>query len=256
MATRTINGWEVEIDGKGPAVLMVHGLGGTSNTFVPQVQALAGRFRVVRPDLPNAGRSGVMPAASLRELAGGLQQVMEALGVDDVHLLGHSLGSLVCQYLAEAWPTRVRSMVLLGPLQEPADAARQALRQRAGVARTEGMAGIADTIVELGLAQETRATQPAAVAFVRESVMRQPAEGYARLCEALADARQAALTLIACPVLLITGDQDRTAPVAAASALRAALPDARLSVIPACGHWAGVEHPHAVNMLLENFMTR
>ena len=52
------------------------------------------------------------------------------------------------------------------------------------------MRGIADAIVAAGTSDDTKVNQPAAAAFVRESIMAQPAEGYARNCEALAEAKQ------------------------------------------------------------------
>ena len=80
------------------------------------------------------------------------------------------------------------------------------------MARREGMAGIADQIVANALSASTRANQPAAVAFVRESLMRQDPEGYARTCEALAKAEAADPRLIAAPALLVTGDADAVNP--------------------------------------------
>jgi len=254
MSTQVIDGLVVETEGSGPALLLVHGLGGTSNTFAPQMEMLAEHFSVIRPDLPNAGRTGVMPPATLREIAERLARLLDALNVSQVALVGHSMGTVLCQYLAETAPARVSRMALLGPIQEPAEAGRKALRDRAGVARSQGMADIADTVVKIGLAAETRATQSSTVAFVRESLMRQPAEGYARLCEALAEAGKAEPARLACPTLLVTGDQDATSPVAAVEAMSQALSDARLVVLPACGHWASVEHPYAINVLLENFL--
>ena len=61
-----------EQQGTGPAVIMVHGLGGTSNTFQPQASILAKRFRVIRPDLPGAGRSASLEAGSLTTVAAAL----------------------------------------------------------------------------------------------------------------------------------------------------------------------------------------
>ena len=56
MTTVAVNGVVAEVAGEGPAVVMVHGLGGTSNAFQPQMEALRS-YRVVRIDLPGSGRS-------------------------------------------------------------------------------------------------------------------------------------------------------------------------------------------------------
>jgi len=56
-----VNGKELTVDitGEGPAVLLVHGLGGTSSFYQPQVTALSERFQVIRPDMEGSGRSPV-----------------------------------------------------------------------------------------------------------------------------------------------------------------------------------------------------
>jgi 3-oxoadipate enol-lactonase len=105
-----------------------------------------------------------------------------------VHLAGHSLGTIICQHFAARSPERVASMILVGAFPEPPEAARTALRERAAKARSEGMRGIADAIAAAGTSSDTKVNQPSAVAFVRESLMAQNPEGYARNCEALADA--------------------------------------------------------------------
>ena len=104
-------------------------------------------------------------------------------------------------------------MALFGAFPQPPPAARDALRTRADNARKHGMRLIAEAIVANGIAEDVRTHQPAAMAFVRESIMTQSPEGYAKNCEALASATAADLNQILCPVLLVTGDSDKTAPV-------------------------------------------
>jgi len=69
-----VNGKElaVEVTGDGPPVVLVHGLGGTSNFYQPQVAALAERFTVVRPDMEGSGRSPVAGAVSIEGFANDL----------------------------------------------------------------------------------------------------------------------------------------------------------------------------------------
>ncbi|MCY4408493.1 MAG: alpha/beta hydrolase [Rhodospirillaceae bacterium] len=250
-----INGKEiaVEQEGAGDAVIMVHGLGGTANTWYPQVGPLARFFRVVRLDLEGSGRSPATGALSIASFAADVIAVMDELDISTAHLCGHSMGTIVCQHIAAEWPERVKSLVLLGPLAEPPEPARPAIRDRAGVARKNGMVPIADTLVEVAISAETRAHHPASAAFVREILMRQDAEGYARTCEALAAAESADLSNIGCKTLLITGDEDGVSPPPAVKALGKRIKGSRVAVLPGCGHWTPIEKPTQVNGLLLNF---
>src|SRR5918998_640028 len=115
MASRIVERMAVEIDGDGDAVLCLHGLGGTSNTFTPQMQALSGRL-VVRPDLPGAGRSELMDAPTLPRFAEAIARMTERLSINKVSIIAHSLGTIVAQYVAAEHPMLVRRIVLIGAL--------------------------------------------------------------------------------------------------------------------------------------------
>lgn len=245
-----------ESGGTGEAIVAVHGLGGTSNTWYPQAQVLKRDFRFIAYDLAGSGRSACNDAISIASHVQDLRRVIRAAGLTRVHLAGHSMGTIICQHLAAEAPELVATMVLAGALREPPDGARKALRERAAKARMEGMHNIADAIVAGGTSSETRVNQPSAAAFVRESLMSQPPEGYARNCEALADASGADLARIACPVLLITGEEDRTASPDVGRAIASALRHAELHLVPACGHWATIERPKQVSYAATVFHAR
>ncbi|MEO1080100.1 MAG: alpha/beta hydrolase [Pseudomonadota bacterium] len=250
-----INGKELVVDdfGEGEVLLCVHGLGGTSNFWRPVIAAFADRYRVVVPDLPSSGRSANDPQLSISSLCADLLALMDALRVRDFHLLGHSMGTIVCQHLAVAAPDRVKDLVLLGPLAEPPEPAREAIAQRAESARQNGMEAIANTIADVALAAETKREKPNAQAFVREMLLRQSPEGYAQSCIALAEANAADAASIAAPVLLITGDQDGVAPGANVSILDSALPDSEFHVLSHCGHWTLTERDEEVIPFIEGF---
>jgi len=243
-----------EIQGEGDPILFVHGLGGTSNVFTPQVAVLQRFFKCVRPDLPGSGRSATPGAIDLVTLADDMAALIEENGGGRWHVVGHSLGTIVCQHLAVRRPDLVRSLVLVGPLLAPPEGARTALRDRAGTARQSGMAGIADAIVQGGTSANTKAHQPAVAALVREMLMRQEPEGYALTCEALAAVQGADVAKIAVPTLLLTGDEDGTAPPRAVKALAAAIGGAEYRVLDRCGHWATFEAPSAITNAALNFL--
>lgn len=255
----------VEDDGQGeggrPVVVCVHGLGGSSNSFTPLMPALA-RHRVLRVDLPGSGRSQHAEGdISVARFVQALRDMCTRLGVTQAHWLGHSMGTIVCQHLALAQPALVRSLTLFGPLLTPTDAARAALKARATKARSEGLAGMQDitqTLVGAALSADTRQRLPLAVAFVRESLMRQLPECYARHCEALAAAQPAAVQNISAPVLLVTGEEDAVAPPQAVRALAEKLhasSGVRVRVLPRCGHWTPIERPEECQRELASFLT-
>jgi pimeloyl-ACP methyl ester carboxylesterase len=97
---------------------------------------------------------------------------------------------------------------------------------------------------------------PVAAALVRESLMRQDAQGYARSCEALAAAQSAALEDIKVPVLLVTGDEDSVAPPSTVNEMARRLPNARVVVLNRCGHWTTFERPTECAQQLEEFLHR
>jgi 3-oxoadipate enol-lactonase len=244
----------VEIEGEGEPVLMIHGLGGTSNTFTPVLAAFA-RHRTIRFDLPGSGRSHrVEGPLSLTLFVEKARVVLRRIGVERVHVVAHSMGTIIATHLAASEPAAVASLALFGPLLAPPEPARAAVRARAAHAREGDMQPIADALLRTSVSAETRARRPAAVAFVRESLMRQDPEGYARTCDALAEMSPADTSRIDCPTLLVTGDEDVVAPPQAVRMLGERIAGSRLEVLRGCGHWPLVEKPEECTDLLKRFL--
>ncbi len=247
----------VEVDGEGEAVLMIHGLGGTSNTWAPLMPAVA-RFRTVRPDLPGSGRSHrVEGPLSIDGFVQAARQALRAAGAERAHVVAHSMGTIVATHLAANDNAMVRSLVLFGPLLAPPDPARAAIRARGEKAMGEGVEGmqaIADQLVQTAVSSETRSRHRSAFAFVRESLMRQDPHGYGRSCAALADAQPADATRITCPTLLVTGDEDAVAPPQAVRAMGQKIAGSRVEVLRGCGHWTPIEKPAECSDLLGRFL--
>ncbi|KQP49399.1 alpha/beta fold hydrolase [Pseudorhodoferax sp. Leaf274] len=246
-----------EDEGEGDAVVCIHGLGGSANTFGPLLPALQ-RCRVLRPDLPGSGRSQRAEGPlTIQRYVDAVQAFCDRAGIPRAHVVGHSMGTIVAQHLAVQNPRLVRSLALFGPLITPPDPARNAMRARATKAR-EGVAGlheIVNQLTQVAVSSETRQNHPLAVAFVRESLMRQEPEAYARSCEALAGAEPAAVDRIACPVLLVTGDEDGVAPPQAVRAMAEKIAGARVQVLSRCGHWTPVERPEDCQRALREFLS-
>ena len=233
----------LEIDGDGRPIVFLHGLGATSSSFQPLLDALGG-FRCIRPDLPGAGRSARPYAAlTMDALVQSTLDIVRLVAGGPVHIVAHSIGTLVAQHAAIAAPDAVLSLTLFGPIGEPTDPARERLRERARLVRQDGMVAVADAIAAAGLSSATKFGNPVAFAYVRESHLRQDGEGFAQSCEALAAAKGVDLRAVRCPTLLITGEDDPVAPPNAAQALADKIRGAKLRILARCGHWTPLEQP-------------
>jgi 3-oxoadipate enol-lactonase len=245
-----------EVEGDGEPVVMIHGLGGTSNVWGPLLPAFL-RNRKIRFDLPGSGRSARFEGPlDVRLFVEKTLLVMDKVGVRSAHVVAHSMGTIVAAHLAAAEPSRVKSLALFGPLLAPPDQARTAIRGRAAKAREGDMQPVTDALVQGSTSSETKQKRPVAVAFVRESLMRQDPDGYARSCEALAGMQAADTARIACPTLLVTGDEDAVAPPSSVRAMGDRIKGGRVEVLRGCGHWTPVEKPEECISLLKRFIER
>jgi len=103
--------------GSGPALLAVHGLGGSKASFLPTIGALADSYRVIAVDLPGFGDS-VKPLRAPFDapyFASVMAEVLDAAGVDRAHVVGNSMGGRIGIEMALTRPDRVDKLVLLSP---------------------------------------------------------------------------------------------------------------------------------------------
>ncbi|MFG2693008.1 alpha/beta fold hydrolase [Kitasatospora sp. NPDC048407] len=258
----------------GEPLLLVMGLG-TTRFWWPDglVRELVARgFHVAAYDQRDAGESGrvtappaghpvtallrrTAPAYRAEDLTDDAVAVLDALGWPRAHLFGHSLGGLVAQRVAVRHPQRV--LTLTSSAAVPSDAgALGALRHvRPGpvlrLARLhhpetpEGNLALAVALARI-LAAPERAVGPD---DVREFVEREAAHGLAGFRDAQAQSRQIGakwsggpLARIAAPTLVLHGERDPLLRPSAARALTAAVPGARLRIMPGAGHLLTREH--------------
>jgi aminoacrylate hydrolase len=103
----------IEEHGEGEPLLLVAGLGGSGRFWQAQVAAFAQHFRVVLHDHRGVGRSGPGPLISnARDMADDVLRLMDALGIERAHFVGHSTGGAIGQHIALREPHRLGSLVL------------------------------------------------------------------------------------------------------------------------------------------------
>jgi 3-oxoadipate enol-lactonase len=124
MTTHMIGRMAVEVEGSGDAIVLLHGLGGSSNTWAPLMPTLS-RFQTIRLDLPGSGRSHrVEGPISIDSLVSAVERVMTALSISKAHVMGHSMGTIIASHLASKTKL-VRSLLLFGPLLCPPESPSQ-----------------------------------------------------------------------------------------------------------------------------------
>ena len=257
------------VEGRGPAVVLLHGLGGFAESWRHTIPALADRATVYALDLPGFGVSAKPRAPyDLPFFARVLHAFLDGLGVGQASLVGHSLGGAVAVAAALTLPVRVDRVALVGGL-VPGFAYRpswvyrllavpglgEALAllgcaplYRAAVARCLHAPRRAEVDFFVGHAYPERAGAPARAAYL--ATLR----GVHRDFDARAQDYRRALATLDLPVLLIHGRQDRVVPAVHAAEVADALPHAAVRWVDACGHFPQIEHAGTVNGWLVEFL--
>ncbi|HWM76039.1 MAG TPA: alpha/beta fold hydrolase [Methylomirabilota bacterium] len=256
-------------EGQGPATVLIHGLGGFAESWRHNVPELARHGRVIALDLPGSGRSGKPRRAyTLEFLAQALDRLLHTLGVDRVHLVGHSLGGAVAARYTLDHPGRVERLALLGAAVPGFD-----LRP-SWVYRTLSLPGLGEILSSLitrgicttALARCFDRPDPDEIRFFvdHEFAARSCSEGRAAYLSLLrsvtddftvgADVYRAALSQLGRGVLVVHGLQDRVIPLAHARQVAEGLGVAQPRWLDRCGHFPQIEHAEVVNAYLRDFL--
>lgn len=255
---------EIELDGntlrydsygEGPPVVFVHGLGGSANVWHGVMQAMKQHHHCVALDLRGHGRSQGRGQFTIEGWAKDVQRLIATLELPAVTLVGHSMGTLVVQHLAETQPDLVDHLVLVGGISYFSPATADAYRQRADAVEAEGLEPLIDAWLAGAVSPQSHASAPGMVGLLRELVLRNDPQHYAKSCRALADAPRIRRDEIGQPTLIVTGAHDRSTPLAMAQELKSSIPVSRIRVLPGVGHWVPVEDPDGLAAAILEFLT-
>lgn len=135
--------------GDGPPVLLVHGHPFDRSMWRPQLQSLSDRFRLIAPDLRGYGRSpATSGSVSMGELADDLWALLAELGIDDVGVVGLSMGGLVAMEMAIARPQRLWALGLVATTAQPVTDGERA--QRLALADEVEAMGMEPLVLSMG----------------------------------------------------------------------------------------------------------
>jgi pimeloyl-ACP methyl ester carboxylesterase len=230
-------------------IVLLHGIGGAS--WGPVLPLLSG-WRVLDWPLPGYAGSPPLPETTFPALAQALKDALEAAGFARPAILGHSIGGMVAQEFALAFPERVGRLALYATTpafggRDPAFA-EAFLAARLGPLEGRSMEQAAPAMLAGMFAADA---DPEALALAVAAQAAVPEDAYRATLRCLTTFdRRADLPRIAAPTRLIAGERDQAAPVKTMQRMAEAIPEARLAVIPDAGHIAHLERPEAFRAAL------
>ena len=272
---RTIHGYRraFRIAGSGPAVLLIHGVGDNSTTWTSVHAKLAQRFTVIAPDLLGHGESDKPRADySLAAFANGMRDLLAALGIDRVTLVGHSLGGGIAAQFAYQYPHMVDRIVLVSSGGVTKDVCI-ALRMAALPMGSEALAALRlpGALPALQLAGRAAKTLFGSSKYGRDlpdglrllARLADPAalSAFSRTLRAVVDGRGQFVTMLdrshlmgSVPKQIIWGEDDFVIPVSHAHIAHAAMPESRLEIFEGSGHMPFHDHPDRFVEIIGRFI--
>jgi pimeloyl-ACP methyl ester carboxylesterase len=256
--------------GEGPAVFLIHGIGGDWHTWEPVLEGLARRHRVVAVDLPGHGSSSKSAGDySLGALANALRDLGGSLGIERATMVGHSLGGGIAMQFSYQFPERCERLVLvssggLGPdvglilrlaalpvsdlflaLTAPPFRSLVKLGARAGRAMRLRPTADAEFYARTYAALGDRDTRAAFLGTLR---------GVVGTRGQLVDARDRLYLAAHMPTLIVWGERDAMLPVAHGREAHDAMPDSRLEIFDDAGHLPQLDDPGRFVTTVEEFV--
>lgn len=216
------------------------------------------RYRLVALDWRGFGESEISDPISTMDLfADDVAALMDSLGIQQAVLCGLSMGGYASFAFFRKYPERVYALILADTRPGADTPEAQANRENvARIAETQGTAAIADLQVPRVLSEYTRQHHPEVEIRVRQMIESSTVQGIAAASRGMGQRADSTdlLATIACPTLVIVGDQDVLTPPGLAQEYAAQIPGAQLAVITNAGHLSNLEQPEAFLQAIEGFL--
>jgi pimeloyl-ACP methyl ester carboxylesterase len=241
---------------RGPAVVLLHELGGTLHSWDAVAPLLAARRRVLRYDQRGSGLSEkVRQEFSNDVLVEDFEALAKGLGLDPpFHFVTVAAAATQALRYLERHPDRVGALVLCNPAPGVDPSRAAALDERAAFAMREGMRASLPTTLAVSY-PDTLGERAAYEAYRGRYLANDPV-GFGFGFRALARTNMLQmLPLVRCPVMVVAGRQDTVRPHAGSAELAKKIPGARYELIEA-GHFMPTQGPQPLVALLEDFLPK
>ncbi|MCM0028525.1 MAG: 3-oxoadipate enol-lactonase [Polynucleobacter sp.] len=245
-----------QIDGPeaAPVVVMSNSLMSSLEMWDDTIVALTAHYRVLRYDTRGHGQSEVTPGPySIELLANDLVGLMDALQIKKAHLVGLSMGGMICQFVGAHFPERVASLSLCDTASEMPP--RSLWEERFAIAREQGLRGLVDGTIKRWFVAGFIASSPAKIEQVRTMILSTPVNGYIACASAVRDMAQSTMLLkITAPTMVLVGRQDPACTVNQATVLHRLIQHSSMHIIDDAAHLSNIEKPAQFNLALKQFL--
>lgn len=240
--------------GKGFPLVLLHGYLGGAALWDQQIETFSKNFDVIVPELSGyGGNSDQPPLDTIAGYACQVLDVLDDLGIDKFHLVGHSMGGMIAQQIAATAPDRIDRLVCYGtgPRGVMPDRFETIDTSRART-RDDGATATARRIAAMWFDDGEKADGYGTCVALSKNVSLATALSGLSAMETW-DGRTV-LENITNPTLVIWGDRDRSYGWSQPEALWRGIKDSSLAVLPGCGHNAHMEQPEIFNAIVRKFL--
>ncbi len=254
MPIAKINGISInfEVSGKGPALLLITGFGSNLSSWAFQVRAFGRHFRVIRFDNRGIGKSDKPQGPySIQAMAEDAIGLLDHLGIEKAHIVGHSMGGAIAQEVAINHPERVSRLVLCATF-----ARRDELHRVDSDSRDSGGSAVEVLRDIVPLAFNRRILKRLIVFFSKVIPLHVSDTGIEGQRDATyAHDAMTRLRLIQAPTLVMVGTGDRLIRPSSSEIIAKRIPNARLLTVEGGSHVLNIERRREFNSAVLSFLT-
>ncbi len=247
-----------EITGKAgaPVVILGHSLAATMGMWDPQVVRFGDHYRLLRYDMRGHGASGAPKGPYTFEmLAGDVVGLMDAEGIDKAHYVGLSIGGMIGQYLGLLHGDRFDKLALCSTTSRVPAEGRPMWDQRIADVEKGGMKTQVEPTLDRWFTPGFRERAPETVGRIGAMIEKTPPAGLIGCAHAIRELDVTdKLSGIANQTLVVPGELDEGAPVAASEVIAGHIPGAGMYIVPGVRHLTNVEAPEAFNESVMAFL--
>lgn len=226
------------VEGDGPPLFLIHGIGASRHSWDGLVAHLKGEFRCIAYDLRGHGTSPLpAPPYALDDLVEDLEALRAELGIAKAHFAGHSLGGMIGPAYARKYPRHVLSLGLYSTAAFRSEDDSAKVKGVVAAMRAKGIAPVLETLKERWFTPEFAARRPEVIARRMRQVIATDREVFLSVFDIYAETEMAPwLHEVKHPSLVLTGENDGGCNPRLNTQIAAALPHSELVILPGLRH--------------------